>query len=186
MSIQNVLTAALFKRDEAGRTVMFPNGAMGRGYIVPDTATERRMRRTIMWLIIGAGLLGGLGMQVMFLVYGQAHLWGTEPWAIAIAALVPIAILYRVVVRGITRDMTPVEQRMGMVEGLKRQAEAMPRWYLIFMIIVSVAMLAGAVSWIVAATSMMKIAIGLVTIVLFAAILFQAIHGLAHRSRMRA
>ena len=42
MSIQNVLTAALFKRDEQGRTVMYPNGVIGRGYVVPDAATEQR------------------------------------------------------------------------------------------------------------------------------------------------
>ena len=65
MSIQNVLTAALFKRDDAGRTVVFPNGAAGRGYFVPDAATEQKLRRKLMWAIVAAGLLGGIGMQIM-------------------------------------------------------------------------------------------------------------------------
>lgn len=181
MSIRNVLTAALFKRDQEGQTVMYPNGAMGRGYVVPDAAIEQRMRRVIMWLIIGSGLLGGLGMQAMMLIYGQVDLWGIEPWAIAIAALVPIAILYRVVVKGLTRGMIPVDQRMGMVEGLQRQAEAMPRWYLVCMIVVAIVMLIGGAFWIARATSMMKVALGLAAIVLFAVVMCQAIYGLTHR-----
>ena len=71
MSIQNVLTAALFKRDEQGRTVMYPNGVIGRGYVVPDAATEHKMRRTLMWLVLGSGLFGGIGIQVMMFIFGS-------------------------------------------------------------------------------------------------------------------
>ena len=87
MTIKNMLTAAMFKTDDAGRTVVYPNGAMGRGYIVPDPATEQRMRRVMQWAIIGSGLIGGVGTQVMRMVYGQVFEWTGEPWGIALAAM---------------------------------------------------------------------------------------------------
>jgi F0F1-type ATP synthase membrane subunit a len=66
---------------------------------------------------------------------------------------------------------------MGMVEGLQRQAEAMPRWYLVCMIVVAIVMLIGGAFWIARATSMMQVALGLAAIVLFAVV----IYGLTHR-----
>jgi hypothetical protein len=40
MSIESFVTAANFKRDQAGRTIVYPFGWLGRGYFVPDAATE--------------------------------------------------------------------------------------------------------------------------------------------------
>ena len=183
MSIQNMLVAPLFKSDGAGRTVMYPNGAMGRGYVVPDAETEQRMRRTLLWLIIGAGLFGGLGMQVMTLFYGQFYTWTAEPWTISIAALVAFGIAYRLVAKALTRGMTPAELRMGMVEALKRQSEAMPRWYLWFIALFAPLMVAGSAIWMLLEASLANYALGVAGIVLFGAIMIQAVHGLTHRTQ---
>lgn len=59
MSIKAFLTSALFKSDQAGRTIVYPNGVAGRGYFVPDAATELRMRRTLMWAVLGSAVFGG-------------------------------------------------------------------------------------------------------------------------------
>ncbi len=183
MSIKNMLTAALFKQDDAGRTVMYPNGAMGRGYLVPDDATAEKMRRVVMWLVIAAGLVGGIGMQVLMLAYGQVYQWTAEPWIVAVSALVIFCVGYRLAMRTITRRMTPATQRMGTVEALRRQAEAMPRWYLWTIAVFAPLMVIGSVAWMITGTSMANYALGFVGIILFGIIMAQAIHGLKHRPR---
>lgn len=183
MSIRNMLTAALFKRDEVGRTVMYPNGAMGRGYLVPDAATEERMRRTLLWLVLGAGLTGGVGAQVMTTVFGQMHTWAVQPWAIAAAALAAFGIAYRVLMRRLTRDMTPVEQRMGLREALRRQAEAMPSWYLWFIAVLAPLLVMGSALWMIDDHSPASYVLGSLGMLLFAALTMQAVHGLSHRRR---
>jgi hypothetical protein len=184
MSIQNMLLAPLFKRDGAGRTVMYPNGAMGRGYVVPDAPTEQKMRRTLMWLIVGSGLFGGIGMQAMLIFYGQVYMWTAEAWTIGVAALVAFGVGYRVVVKSLARGMMPAEQRMGMVEALKRQSEAMPRWYLWFIAVFAPLMVAGSVIWMVLGPSLANCALGLAGIVVFVVIMIQAVHGLTHRTQV--
>jgi hypothetical protein len=181
MSIQNVLTAALFKRDDAGRTVVFPNGAVGRGYYVPDAATEQKLRRKLMWAIVAAGLLGGIGMQIMLIFYGQVYEWSMEPWVIAAATLAGYGIAYRVMAKSLIRGMEPAEQRMGAVEALKVQAEAMPRWYLWFMAVVAVLTMGGLGFWMVVGASLLKTVLSLGGIALFAVVMMQAVHGLTQR-----
>jgi hypothetical protein len=182
MSIQNMLTAPLFKSDSAGRTLMYPNGALGRGYVVPDAPTEQKMRRTLMWLIISSGLFGGIGMQAMLVFYGQIYMWSAEPWMICVAAFVVFGVAYRMMANSLARGMMPTEQRMGMVEALKRQSEAMPRWYLWSIAVVAPLMVAGYVIWMVLDASMANYALGLAGIVIFAALMIQAVHGLTtHR-----
>lgn len=183
MSIKNMLTAAIFKTDDAGRTVMYPNGAMGRGFILPDAATDQKMRRRFLWLMVGSGLFGGIGMQVMLMAYGQVYEWTTEPWAIAVGSIVVFGIAYHIAAKLFTRGMMPSDQRMGTVEALRRQAEAMPRWYLWFITILAPLMIFGAAWWIVDDRSVMSLAFGLVGLLLFGAIMAQAIYGLRHRAR---
>ena len=90
MSIKTFLTSALFKRDQAGRTIVYPNGVAGCGYFVPDAETERRMRRTMMWAVLASAVFGGAGMVALMTVYGQIFDWTAEPWIIAIAALMAL------------------------------------------------------------------------------------------------
>ncbi len=182
MSVKDMLTAALFKRDESGRTVMYPNGIAGRGYFLPDGATEQRMRRFLMWMVVGAGLYGGLITQVLTLRYGQVLDWTGEPWTIALSALAALGIGYRVIVRRLTRGLALANQRMGVLEGLRRQAEAMPRWYLWFMAVVAPGLVAGSLWWMVAFASIQTLLIGLAGTLLFGVVTAQAIYGLSHRS----
>jgi FtsH-binding integral membrane protein len=186
MSIQGILTAALFQRDEDGRTVMFPNGVMGRGYVVPDAATEQKMRRALMWLQVCSGLFGGIGVEIMMVLFGHLKSWPPMIWAIALASLVVLVTGQRAAVKRLTRDMTPASQRLRVVESLKRQAEAMPRWFLGFNVVIAALMIIGSAFMMFVAASMVKSALSLGVIALFAVVMAQAIYGLTHRAQTRA
>jgi hypothetical protein len=178
MSMQDVLTSPLFKRDEAGRVVMYPNGALGGGYVVPDAETERRMRRTLMWAVIGAGLFGGFGITILSAFFGQVYEWTLAPWLIAIAALAAFNFAYRAMAKRLARGMTPAAERLGTVEALKRQAEAMPRWFLWLNIILSPLLVVGSVMWMMTESSVMSYVVGPLGVALFVTTTMQAVYGL--------
>ena len=52
MSLKKTLTDVAFKRDEAGRMIVYLYGRMG--YFVPDAATEQKLRTTRIWLIVAS------------------------------------------------------------------------------------------------------------------------------------
>jgi hypothetical protein len=181
MSLKEMLTAALFKRDAAGRTIIYPNGATGRGYIVPDAATEQKLRTTLLWMIVAAGLYGGIGMQVLTLLHGDVPAWTAQAWGIAAAALAAFAIGYRAVVSRLTRGLAPAAQRLGLVEAYRRQADAAPRWYLWFLVATAPLIFLGSAIYVATGTWIMKYAFGPVGIALSALVLAQGIYGLRHR-----
>jgi hypothetical protein len=181
MSLKEMLTAALFKRDDAGRTIIYPNGAAGRGYIVPDAAAEQKLRTTLLWMIVGAGIYGGVGMQILTTLYGDVPAWTAQAWGIAAAALAAFAIGYRAVVSRLTHGMAPAAQRLGIVEAYRRQADAAPRWYLWFLVGTAPVIFLGSVIYMATGTWIMKYAFGPVGIALSALVLVQGIYGLRHR-----
>jgi hypothetical protein len=81
----------------------------------------------------------------------------------------------------LTWGMVAVPQRQGVVEGLRKQAEALPRWCLWFLAIFAPLMIAGSVFRIGAEISIAKLLLGLCGIALFGAVTMQAIYGLVHR-----
>ena len=153
MSIEALLTSPLFKRDQAGRTIVFPNGVMRRGYFVPDTE-ERRMRRTLMWAKLSTMVVAGIVLPALMVGYGQMfHFalvnnpsnaevpdlllmfdWTAEPWIIAAAALSVVSFSYGCWAKRLVRGMTPAPatERMSRVEAFKHLAGALPRGYLWF------------------------------------------------------
>ena len=181
MSVKEMLTAALFKRDDAGRTIMYPNGAAGRGYIVPDAATEQKLRTTLLWMIVAAGLYGGVGMQILTTLYGDVPAWTAQAWGTAGTALAAFAIGYRAVLRWLTRGMAPAEQRMGLMEAYRRQADAAPRWYLWFLVATAPIIFLGSIIYMVTGTWIMKYAVGLVGLALAALVMAQGVYGLRQR-----
>jgi len=55
MSLKETLTAPSFKRNKAGRTLVYLYGR--NKYFVPDAATEAKLRTIRVWLIIAPLLL---------------------------------------------------------------------------------------------------------------------------------
>jgi MFS family permease len=181
MTMQETLTAALFTRNEAGQTVVYPNGALGRGYILPNAETEQRMRRILMWMIISAGVVGGLGGQGMFMYFGRPSDWPMHAWVAALIALGVFAAAYRFIAAGLASGLAPVEARLSITDALRRQSESMPRWYLVLLVIISPIFAVGAVHGIIMGPSTgMRILSG-IGAVLFGTTTVQAIYGLTRR-----
>jgi hypothetical protein len=178
MSLQDVLTAPLFKRDQENRLVMFPNGALGGGYFVPDADTEKRLRKTLMWVIISAGAFGGFGSQIMMLAFGQPAEWTLGTWAVAVGALAVLAFGYRLVASRLSQGLAPSQMRLGLGEALMRQADAMPRWYLWTIAIGGGLMAAGSLYGLLAADALTERALAVVGLALFGTIVLQGVHGL--------
>lgn len=58
----NVLTEAEVERLMDGRHLWMPYGLTGRGYVVPDDASLRHLRRyDALWLLISLAFLAGFG-----------------------------------------------------------------------------------------------------------------------------
>ena len=78
----------------------------------------------------------------------------------------------------LTRVMPIVPQWSEIVEGLKRQAEAMPLWYLGLLAILAPLAIVGSATWMVAGASIAKHLLGLAGLALYGTITMQAIYGL--------
>jgi hypothetical protein len=78
--------------------------------------------------------------------------------------------------------MTPASQRLRVVESLKRQAEAMPRWFLGFNVVIAALMIIGSAFLMFVGASMVKSALSLGVIALFAVVMAQAIYGCTNTS----
>lgn len=79
------------------------------------------------------------------------------------------------------RTMAIVPEWSEVVEGLKRQAEAMPLWYLGLLVMLAPLAIVGSATWMVAGASIAKHLLGLVGVALYGTITMQAIYGLTHR-----
>lgn len=131
MSLTDALVGILFKQDDRGRTLFFPNGVLGRGYVVPDAAGEARLRRVMTWLQFGA-ILGGVGaLLVAQIVVGPLVEWPPGMWLGFSAAVVGLMVLIRLAVMRLVRGLAPAPQdaRLKLREVYAQQALALPRWY---------------------------------------------------------
>jgi hypothetical protein len=83
----------------------------------------------------------------------------------------------------LARLMAPVRQWPQICEALKKQAEAMPLWYLWSLAIFTGLATIGSLHWMVAGPSMAKHVLGLAGIALYASIMMRTIYGLTHRPK---
>jgi FtsH-binding integral membrane protein len=103
----------LFHTSEQGETVFYPNGKMGRGYLLAPE-DERRVRAGVRWLTLLA-LGGSIGLVVVLPRLIEAWLGFVIPlpWFIAGAALVTV-LLVAVIIRRLSRltvGLEPVSAR---------------------------------------------------------------------------
>jgi len=128
MSIERALTATYFKRDRAGRTIVYPLGMLGRGYFVPDVATEQRIRSKLTRGFIALFIIM-LGQSLVFEI-GSIENWPAETWAIMVAELIVLLGGYMFWLKRLVRGFAPAAERMGLTESLQLRSEAWPRWLL--------------------------------------------------------
>ena len=113
MNFIDSLTAGSFKLANDGRTLFFPWGSMGRGYIVPS---ERHVAK-IRWALR------------MFIVFGFVILLGTALTlnGYASPAALPFVIIpYVFWVRRLTGELAVSEEKLSYTEGYHRQIAATP------------------------------------------------------------
>jgi hypothetical protein len=81
----------------------------------------------------------------------------------------------------LARAMATAPKCSEIVDGLKRQAKAMPLWYLCLLAILAPLAMVGSATWIIADASIVKHLLGLAGLGLFGTITMQAIYGLRDR-----
>jgi hypothetical protein len=79
------------------------------------------------------------------------------------------------------RTTALIPWRLGIVEGLKRQTDAMPLWYLWLLVLFAPLAIVGSAQWLVAGVPIAKQLLGWAGIALYGTIMAQAIHGLVNR-----
>src|SRR5262245_48730004 len=104
---------------------------------------------------------------------------GATERLVAKAELARIRRELRVVV--LARAMATVPKGSKIVDGLKRQAKAMPLWYLWLLAILAPLAIVGSATWIIADASIVKHLLGLAGLGLFGTVTIQAIYGLRDR-----
>jgi hypothetical protein len=176
-----MLTAPLFRQDESGRTTVFPNGVLGRGYVLPDAAAEERVRRTLGWAMLGALAVGIGGSQVMLFLFGNPGQWPSTVWAAAGAALMAFAVAYRLFVMRLVVGFPSSAAQLTLLEAFERQALAMPRWYLWLMLSTGALLGTGSAVMIFTADSTGERVMSLCGALLFALVFLQAVYGLGWR-----
>lgn len=80
------LTNASFKKDQAGNTIFFPWGVLGRGRILPDEPTETRVRaflsryyKVSLPTIIGVGVIVGWAWSFLLVpIFGAWFYFGSK------------------------------------------------------------------------------------------------------------
>jgi len=81
----------------------------------------------------------------------------------------------------LAQAMATVPPWAAIVERLKRQAMAMPLWYLWLLAILAPPTMIGSAIWMITGASVVKHVLGSAGLALFAAIAMQAIYGLIRR-----
>jgi hypothetical protein len=183
MSLRDMLTSHLFKQDDSGRTIVFPYGVLGRGYVL-DPRNEVRIRRSLGTLTMVAILLGVAGSQVVLLLFGNPSEWPYQVWGALGAALLSYGVGYRLIVAHLVQDLAVSPARLGLFEAVEKQAQAMPRWYLWVMFCTALMLCAGAAIATVAAGTMAERVMGMGGLVLFAIVLAQSVYGLKRHARV--
>jgi hypothetical protein len=183
MSLKETLTAPSFKRNKAGRTLVYLYGR--NGYFVPDAATEAKLRTIRLWLIIAPLLLYIIGMPIMLLSFGQIYEWPFAAWCIAVAVLALLDIGQRAVVRMITRGMAPAGP-IGMAEALQRTRETFPRfwsWFLWYLVVAAPIVFVGSVLYLATGTWIVGYVVSIAGVAFSGCMMVGGIYGLRWRSQ---
>jgi hypothetical protein len=157
----------------------------GRGYVVPDAATEARLRRIMGRMIISAIGIGVIGSQIMLGVFGTFAEWPAAGWATAGFAIATLAFAYRLFVAQMVEGLSPSPGRLPVLEAVARQAEEMPIWYLWLSVIGGGLLAVGAALMAWSSSSTPEQLMGVAGVALFAVVTLQACYGLS-LSRRRA
>lgn len=103
------LADSSFKVDNQGNTLFFPWGILGRGYVLPNIETEKKVRRFVTWYhFIGLTLVLIIGPFLML-------------WSVAFALMIPTAIIaWWVQAKRFIKNLKQTEERLTLKENIKK------------------------------------------------------------------
>jgi hypothetical protein len=128
MSIVARLTAEYFKRDQSGRTIVYPFGPWGLGYFVPDVVTEQRIR---LKLVLGfiAIVISSIAVADALPSFLTRDLTAdAEALIVWLVAVTMLQICYMGWLKLLARGMDPAAERMRLAQSIV--AQVWPRWLL--------------------------------------------------------
>ncbi len=104
------LSSGYFQTGRDGRTLFYPWGALGRGYVVASEKDEARLRRQInIYMGVMLGLLLALGMANRYAMAG-------------VVAVLTVVFYYVWSRYYLTRGLQPTDERMRLREAMTAQA----------------------------------------------------------------
>ncbi len=110
-----------FKQGPNGETIFYPNGAIGKGVLVPDEETRIKLHDSHKWMYKLA-FFGVVPYSIVMGLGGLTFSIGLIPPLILV-----IYFLYKqhTLIRGLKKH----ELRLGLGEALQRGAKTLPDWY---------------------------------------------------------
>ncbi len=123
-SLKQKLIDLSFKRDQDGRTIAYLYGRTG--YVVPDAATEARLR-DLKWRLVVAQMLPGIvGMLVGLVTPGLAYGWAIALWCALLLLATLVDLCLRAAARKATRGLATAAP-MELADAFQRIRAAFPR-----------------------------------------------------------
>jgi hypothetical protein len=121
------ISAANIKTEPSGRTLYFPYGVLGHGYIVPGANALDRLRGALRWYL---GLtIGGAGLAAPFVVSVLSRMDALAAALTAILLLSGLAIIGFGISKMLSHGMEPTKETLKLSEAVEAQARNIPRWF---------------------------------------------------------
>jgi hypothetical protein len=131
----------LFKVDENGRTLFYPWGSLGKGYIVTDKKTEAKIRNFIAYYYACC-------------LISIAAFFFTDYMKYSFMLLLPVFIVWEIGIRSFTKNLVATEIRLTFSESMKIFAQARSRVFLLLAAVVSIIFVALSIATFITQKSM--------------------------------
>ena len=150
------LASSSFKRDKSGNICFYPWGVLGKGYSLPDEATEQRIR-------------GFVRRYYMISLPAIIVLGSVVGWLYAFVFLPILIVLYLMKCKSLTSDLSVVNEKLTIRESYTNSANAHNRTTLWLLLIFSLLFVAGGLFMIISDMSGFDKVVGLSCILFFGA-----------------
>lgn len=128
--VTDIFAASLFRTDDQGRRVYAPSAMSTRRYILPDAASEVRLRRRLGWTLLGSIAASLLLISAACLTFGPPQDWTAAIWLGAAAVFAAQMYLNTRLGKRLTAGLELVDagQSVGFFRAMADQVIAWPRW----------------------------------------------------------
>ena len=116
------LVASGFKKDNSGRTLFYPFGLFGQGYVIPNEKKEKSIRSSLKrFYMISLPVLIGIGI-----IFG---------WLYAILLLIPVLLWAILLPKSLVKGLKPCATKMKVSDSIDSSAKAHSKGMLWFLFI---------------------------------------------------